>query len=121
MINSLVSLSCSGNRVWDAGESDTLAGATSYATETANVLEITNSAFPCTAFWDYDPVTGCSDLYTYEGYRDTLALSGKDFDISQVGTFGADFFLVTTDGILAEASEPANISFTQLVTAPDCT
>jgi len=111
----LGALSCTGNRVWDGGESDVIEGALALVSETDGVT-FENSRFPCAVFWEFSPTVNCSLAFTYEGF---LSMFNQDDILESIGTSGANLVVTGTNG--AELTfNPSNISLTQLDSLPDC-
>lgn len=112
--DSLAAMSCTGNRIWDFGESDFVVDATSYISETNGQTQ--DSKFPCAVFWEYQPVLGCSLAFNYEAWL--TEFDAEDI-LQTLGTSGANLVAVSNEGVRATGA-PAGISITDLSGLPDC-
>lgn len=108
--------SCSSNRVWDAGESDVIEGALSLLSEPDGLIVFDDSQFPCTVFWEFSPSENCSLAFSYEEFLEAFNI---DDLLDRVELTGANL-TVTFFNDVQDTFLPANISFTQLLSLPDC-
>lgn len=115
IVTNLQPLSCTGNRVWDGGESDVIEGATSLISE-SDGFQFTSSRFPCAAFWEFHPTENCSLVFNYEDY---LAEFNQEDIFQTIGTSGANLFVNANNGVQVSGT-PANVSLEDLNQLPDC-
>lgn len=107
-------LSCTGNRVWTGGPSDTNPQIEELISEGGPQLGVpATSAQPCAIVWEYNASANCSNAFTVEGFFGeevapslTLSITGGN--------------LVISDGTNSETGPPSGISFQQLVSVPNC-
>jgi len=108
-------LSCSGNRVWDLGESDNVQQAQQYISESSNQgLGVTR--FPCTIFWEFVPGEPCATSFSYEAWIQEF--NTEDL-LQELGTSGGNLVAVENDGTRS-TFVPAGVSLADLDSYPTC-
>ncbi len=107
---------CNGFRMWDFGDSDEIQNGTSFISESFG-NDLSDSRFPCLAFWEYSPDANCSLAFSFEEY--TAIFNIDEQLISQINVSGSNLVVVGTNGSELTGT-PANLTVQELAALPDC-